>query len=407
MKGSLRHSKPVTPAKGIYFTSSLVFKHIQPIQFSKPYSTGSTCKTLFTPGPLSTAPLVRQALLKEYGSREPKFLEIVKGIRTNVLKVGGFSSDFDVVIMQGSGTMAVEAVVSTVVPKNGKILTICDGAYGKRIFEMTKVHQIPAVKLEFGEEDAIDIKKVEECLMSNEGITHLSVIHSETTTGKINDVGKLAKMIAKLPANKRPSIIVDAMSSFGGVDIDFQNEIDYLITSANKCIEGVPGFGLVIARKEAMKKSAGNARTLSLDFISQWKSMEETGQFRYTPPTHVLVGFSTALDLLQEEGGVKKRMERYKNNQKMLLEGMGMLGFKTLLDPSLQGHIITSFLYPEHKNWNWEKFYNKLYDRGFVLYPGKLTNKDCFRIGTIGALNKNNFTALLKTISEVKQEMGF
>jgi len=365
-------------------------------------------KLLFTPGPLSTADRVRTALFEELGSREPKFLEAVKNIRKKVLKVGGFSEEKDdVVIIQGCGTMSVEAVVSTVIPPTGKLLVIRDGAYGKRILDIATKHGISSVDLAFPEEGEIDVAKVKDTLLRNDTITHVSVVHCETTTGKLNPVKKIAQVIQDLPRKTKPYFFVDAMSSFGGVEFDFQQNLDFMVTSANKCIEGVPGFGLIIAKKESMKKCAGHAKTLSLDFIAQWTSMEETGQFRFTPPTHVLLGFNEALNALEEEGGITARVKRYKQNQQTLLKGMHDLGFKTLLPPNLQSHIITSFLYPEHKNWNWDQFYNKLYQQGFVLYPGKLTNRNCFRIGTIGHIFPQDVERLLVAISSVKKEMGF
>jgi len=321
--------------------------------------------------------------------------------------LGGFSEEKDdAVIMQGCGTMSVEAVVSTAIPKNGKLLVIRDGAYGDRILDIAKKHEINTVDLPFPEDKTIDVSKVKDTLSKNRDITHVSMVHCETSTGKLNPVLKIAEVIKSLGSTP-PYFIVDAMSSFGGVILDFQSHVDFLITSANKCVEGVPGFGLIIAKKESMKKCAGNARTLSLDFISQWKSMEQTGQFRYTPPTHVLLAFSKALELLDQEGGIQGRVSRYQQNQKILMKGMTKLGFQTLLPADLQSHIITSFLYPDHKNWNWEVFYEKMYGRGFVLYPGKVTTRGCFRIGTIGHLFPKDMKLLLKTIGEVKQEMGF
>jgi len=216
--------------------------------------------------------------------------------------------------------MSVEAVVSTVVPQNGKLLVIRDGAYGKRILDIAKKHSINTVDLAFPEDGEVNVAQVKDTLLQNKDVTHVSVVHCETTTGKINPVGKIAKVIQDLPQKTKPYFFVDAMSSFGGIEFDFQESIDFMVTSANKCIEGVPGFGLIVAKKESMKKCAGHARTLSLDFISQWTSMEETGQFRFTPPTHVLLAFNKALDCLIEEGGISRRVARYKKKSRNFIE---------------------------------------------------------------------------------------
>ena len=235
-------------------------------------------------------------------------------------------------------------------------------------------------------------------MSANPGITHVACIHSETTTGLFNPIDEIGAVIKKYGA----VFIVDAMSSFGGVEMDMKElHIDFLVSSSNKCIEGVPGFAFILAKRTELEKAKGQARSLSLDLYEQWAGLESNGQFRFTPPTLSIMAFRQALRELATEGGVKAREARYRANKKVLDEGMAALGFREYLDKSIQGHIITSFLYPEDPRFNFEDFYNKLNDRGFVIYPGKLSRANAFRIGNIGQIFPENVKALVDAIEEV------
>ena len=229
-------------------------------------------------------------------------------------------------------------------------------------------------------------------------ITHLSMVHSETTTGLLNPIEEVAEVIK----GKNITFIVDAMSSFGGVPIDIrQLNIDFLISSANKCIQGVPGFGFIIAKKEKLMATKGNARSLSLDIYAQWETMEKgNGKWRFTSPTHVVRAFFQAMKELNEEGGIRVRYERYQENHRVLVEGMRKLGFKTLLPDASQGPIITSFLYP-NADFNFADFYQQLKAKGFVIYPGKISDADTFRIGNIGDIFPTDMEALIQAIHEI------
>src|SRR5262249_11592843 len=191
--------------------------------------------------------------------------------------------------------------------------------------------------------------------------------------------------------------VVDAMSSFGGVPIDFESAgLDYLISSANKCLEGVPGFCFVICQQDALVGCEGFARSLSLDLLGQFKGFRANGQFRFTPPTHSLLAFDQALNELEAEGGVTARGERYRKNHEVLLTGMAEAGFSPYLDPKVQSYLITAFEYPKREGFSFDRLYRQLSDRGFIIYPGKLTQVDTFRIGTIGRLFPEDVRQLTK-----------
>jgi len=360
-------------------------------------------KILFTPGPLTTSQTVKLALLRDLGSRDGDFIARVADIRRRLLDLGGVSPDeFTAIPMQGSGTYAVESVFSSTVPRDGKVLVIINGAYGRRIAQMCATLGIAVGTLEFPEYQTPELARIETELAGG-AYTDVAVVHCETTTGIVNPIEAIGALARRAGAR----YIVDAMSSFGAVPIDIAGAgIDYLVSSANKCIEGVPGFGFVIARRSALLETEGRARSLSLDLLAQWKGLETSGQFRFTPPTHVLLAFHQALLELEAEGGVAGRSARYRENYRVLVEGMGALGFEAYLPPALQGYIITSFRYPATPGWDFETFYARLNERDFVIYPGKVSDGDCFRIGNIGRIFPADVKALLAAIKDVLVAMN-
>ncbi|NLF58023.1 MAG: 2-aminoethylphosphonate--pyruvate transaminase [Candidatus Hydrogenedens sp.] len=361
-------------------------------------------KTLFTPGPLTTSHTVKEAMLRDLGSRDTEFIETVRRIRRGLLSLGEVAGlDYEAVLMQGSGTFAVESVFSSTVPPGGRVAVVVNGAYGERIVKMCQVLGIGTVALKYGEDQIPDVAEITEILGREEGLTHLAVIHCETTTGIINPVVQLGAVAKRVGLR----YVVDAMSSFGAVPLNIgASHIDYLVSSANKCIEGVPGFGFVIARRAALEETEGWARSLSLNLLEQWRGLEANGQFRFTPPTHALLAFDQAMAELEREGGVEMRAARYYRNYRLLVEGMRGMGFQEYLPGELQGHIITSFRYPEDPNWSFETFYRKLGERGCVIYPGKVSNADCFRIGSIGRIFESDIRILLAAVRDTVTEMG-
>jgi 2-aminoethylphosphonate-pyruvate transaminase len=364
---------------------------------------GRQDKILFTPGPLTTSHTVKQAMQRDLGSRDFEFIQLVQNIRLQLLEVGEVADrGYETIIMQGSGTFGIEAVVSSVTPPDGTWLVIINGAYGRRIDHIANFLKIETIPLIYEEDRQPDLKEIEVALAANAAITNVAVVHCETTTGIINPVEEIGAMVNKF--GKR--FFVDAMSSFGAVPLKLADSyIDYLVSSANKCIEGVPGFSFVIARREVLLETEGYARSVSLDLLAQLKGLETNGQFRFTPPTHVLLAFAQALEELRAEGGVAGRGARYKHNYETLVAGMRQMGFREYLNPADQGYIITSFHYPTHANFDFNQFYERLNDKGLVIYPGKVSNADCFRIGNIGRIFESEVRILLAAIQDTLAEM--
>jgi 2-aminoethylphosphonate-pyruvate transaminase len=360
---------------------------------------------LFTPGPLNTKLTVKEAMLHDMGSRDKEFLEVVKKIREELLVLAGVSIEdgYDTVLMQGSGTFGVESVISTAIPADGHLLLISNGAYGDRIRQMTKAYGIKTTTLSYKENIVPPFQDVENALQNDFSITHVAIIHCETTTGIFNDIENIGFLTRKY--NK--TYIVDAMSSFGAVPIAFKLlDIDFLISSSNKCIEGVPGFSFVIFKSSSLELCKKNARTVSLDLYSQWIYMKTNNQFRFTPPIQSILAFGAAIEALKTEGGIEKRSARYQQNYHRLIEGTEALGLKTYLNKKDQGYIITAFRFPEHPNFDFTQFYEELHQRGQVIYQGKLSDTDCFRIGNIGQLYLEDIERLLVSIRDVLNEMN-
>jgi len=360
---------------------------------------------LLTPGPLTTSPTVKLAMLSDWGSRDIEFRQLVANIRRQLLQVAGAGDSYECVLMQGSGTFAVEAALGSFCPagREQKTLVVINGAYGHRAAKILKHLKRPYQVLEFVEETPVDVAQLEATLTDNKTIEVVFVVHCETTTGVMNPLEEICKVCN----DHGKTIYVDAMSSFGAVDIDMEKSgIDILVSSANKCIEGVPGFGYVLCRRALLEASKGKSHSISLDLYDQWQAMEKTAQFRFTPPTHALVAFNQALSEHQDEGGAKGRGKRYQDNCETLLKGMRALGFETLLGDDVSGPIIQTFLSPADEKFDFDTFYEALRGRGFAIYPGKLTKRDSFRIGTIGKLDAQVFERLLKAISSVLADMG-
>lgn len=368
--------------------------------------TAAADKKLFTPGPLGTSLTVRKAMLRDLGSRDTEFINTIQYIRENVLKIAGVGKDkYTTVPLQGSGTYAVEAVLQTATPKNGgKVLILANGAYGKRMDRICEVANIPRHMLLFPEDKPVDLQKVEQHLTEQADYALVAIVHCETSSGVMNPIQPVSHLIKKYASHA--AYFIDAMSSFGAIPFKMEEvKADYVVSSANKCLQGVPGFSFAVARLDHLMKCKGNCRTLSLDLVDQYLNLENTGQFRFTPATHAMLAFKQALDEFFAEGGVEGRQKRYQENNRIVKEGMKKMGFKELVDPKFSGPIITSFLFPNDKNFNFGTFYAQLNDLDQVIYPGKVTDAECFRIGNIGDLHPQDMLYLLTCIQKVCEAM--
>ncbi len=358
---------------------------------------------LLTPGPLTTSLATKQAMLRDWGSWDASFNSITRSLCDDLVRIVHGEGTHVCVPMQGSGTFSVEAAIANVVPRDGKVLVPQNGAYCQRILKICKVLGRASVELPIPEDQPASAALIEEALRRDPSITHVAQVHCETGAGVLNPLQDIALLCQRLGKG----LIVDAMSSFGAIEIDARTmPFDALVAATGKCIEGVPGMGFVLVRKDVLEASQGNSHSLALDLYDQYVYMQKTTQWRFTPPTHVVAAFRAALDQFLEEGGQPVRGARYRRNCDTLVQGMAALGFRTFLPAAVQAPIIVTFHAPADARYDFKTFYAKVRERGYILYPGKLTQVETFRVGCIGAIDDNEMRNVVTAIGEVLREMG-
>ena len=359
---------------------------------------------LLTPGPLTTSRAVKEAMLRDWGSWDGDFRAMTADLRRRLLALTGDTDDaFDCVPMQGSGTFSVEALLGSFLPRDGKALVLVNGAYGQRIAQTLDYLGRAYSTIDKGDYMPPRGPEVAAALDADPAITHVVLVHCETSSGILNPVAEISETVYA----KGRKLLVDSMSAFGAVPLDV-NEIRYeaMVSSANKCIEGVPGFGFIIARKSELEAARGRSHSLSLDVHAQWAHMNKTGQWRYTPPTHVVAAFLEALRQHEVEGGVSGRGDRYARNRDVLIAGMRDLGFETLLQDRWLSPIIVTFFNPAHASFKFDRFYEMMKQKGFIIYPGKLTAVDSFRVGCIGRIDHHVMRRVVVAAQQSLREMG-
>ncbi|UWQ36789.1 2-aminoethylphosphonate--pyruvate transaminase [Leisingera aquaemixtae] len=369
---------------------------LEPPRLGEPY--------LLTPGPLTTSFAVKQAMLRDWGSWDDDFRAMTREIRRRLLALLGAGAEaFDCVPMQGSGSFAVEAMLGSFIPRDGKALVLANGAYGQRAAQTLRYLGRAHAVLDKGDYLPPRGAEVAQILAQDPAITHVVAVHCETSSGILNPVAEISE--AAYAAGRK--LLIDSMSAFGAIGLEpAQIRYEAMVSSANKCIEGVPGFGFVLARKAEIEAAEGNSHSLSLDVHAQWAALETTGQWRFTPPTHVAASFLEALRAHEAEGGVAARGARYARNRDVVVAGMRQLGFETLLDSRWLSPIIVTFFCPADPNFEFSRFYDLMKAKGFILYPGKLTVVDSFRIGCIGQMDEHVMRRVVAAAKETLAEMG-
>ncbi len=358
---------------------------------------------LLTPGPLTTSLATKTAMLRDWGSWDASFNTITARVRARLTAVVNGEGTHVCVPLQGSGTFSVEAAVNTLVPRNGHLLVLINGAYGKRLARLTEMMGRKLSVFETAEDVPTTAADVARKLDADPSITHVGLIHCETSTGILNPLPEIAEAVAQ----RGRRLIIDAMSSFGALPIDARTvPFDALIAASGKCIEGPPGMGFVFARKSALEQCAGNSSSLSLDLYDQWSYMEKTTQWRYTPPTHVVAALDAALDQYLSAGGQPARLARYTANCETLIAGMKEMGFRPFLDARIQAPIIVTFHAPSDPRYAFKAFYDKVRDKGFILYPGKLTQVETFRVGCIGAIGPDEMRHAVNAVRDALVDLG-
>ncbi|MCO5401202.1 2-aminoethylphosphonate--pyruvate transaminase [Ralstonia soli] len=358
---------------------------------------------LLTPGPLTTSARTKEAMLRDWGSWDSDFNQITGRLREQILRIVHGEATHECVPLQGSGTFSVEAAIGTLVPRDGHVLVPINGAYCQRIAKICGYLNRRLSTYEYTESEQIRAADIDRLLKEDPSITHVALVHCETGTGVLNPLDEIAQVVAR----HGRGLIIDAMSSFGAIEIDARTTpFDALIAASGKCLEGVPGMGFVIARRTVLEQCAGNSHSLAMDLYDQWVYMRKTTQWRFTPPTHVVVALDTALQQYWEEGGLAARGGRYARNCQALIDGMAELGLNTFLDHAVQAPIIVTFHAPDDPNYDFKTFYQEVKRRGYIIYPGKLTQIETFRIGCIGHFGEAGIPGAVAAIREALTSMG-
>ncbi len=358
---------------------------------------------LLTPGPLTTSLSVKQAMLHDYGSRDATFIDLNARILERLVAIVHGEGSYVSVPLQGSGTFVVEAMIGNFVPADGKLLILVNGAYGQRIAKICDYYKREYLVQESAEDVPVNIVELDATLDNDTSITHVAVVHCETTSGILNPLHEVAEVVAR----HRRSLLIDSMSAFGALPLDAREiEFDAVVASSNKCLEGAPGMGFCVARESALAQTEGNSPSLVLDLYDQWRALQKNRQWRFTPPTHVLLAFDQALTEYEAEGGIVGRGGRYRENCDLLIAGMRAMGFKTLLPDELQAPIIITFHMPTNPEFDFNAFYDGLKDQGYVIYPGKLTVADSFRMGCIGRLGSEQIQGALDAVAGLLTRFG-
>ncbi len=358
---------------------------------------------LLTPGPLTTSLSVKQAMLHDYGSRDATFIDLNARILERLVEIVNGVGTHVSVPLQGSGTFVVEAMIGNFVPADGKVLILINGAYGQRIAKICDYYGRSYLVQESPEDVPVDTAQLDATLAADTDISHVVVVHCETTSGILNPIKEVSQIVAR----HQRSLLIDSMSAFGALPLDATEiEFDAVVASSNKCLEGAPGMGFCVARETALEKAEGNSPSLVLDLYEQWRAMQKNRQWRFTPPTHVLLAFDQALNEYEAEGGVAGRGGRYRANCDLLVSGMRAMGFTTLLPDELQAPIIITFHMPANPEFDFNAFYDGLKDQGYVIYPGKLTVADSFRMGCIGRLDREHIQGALDAVRNMLDQFG-
>jgi 2-aminoethylphosphonate-pyruvate transaminase len=362
----------------------------------------STEPYLLTPGPLTISMRTKQSMLRDWGSWDADFNQITARVCARLLQIAYATDTHECVPLQGSGTFAVEAAIGTLVPRSGHVLVPLNGAYCQRIAKICRVLGRKLTTLDYAENAQVSAADIDAALHADPSITHVALVHCETSTGILNPLTEIAAVVAR----HGKGLIVDAMSSFGALEIDARRtRFDAVVAASGKCLEGPPGMGFVILRREALQRSEGNSHSVAMDLYDQWVYMQKTTQWRFTPPTHVVAAFDCAIEQYLEEGGLAARGGRYMRNCSTLIEGMGRLGLRSFLPAAIQAPIIVTFHAPENPHYAFKSFYNEVKRRGYLLYPGKLTTVETFRVGCIGQLGERGIAGAVEAVAQVLAEM--
>lgn len=358
---------------------------------------------LLTPGPLTVAPEVKAEMLIDRSPNANLHRELTEEVRRYLLDICNGTDTHECVPIQGSATYAIEAGLQTLMPRDGRLLVVQNGFYGLRLRELAEGLGLAVTALELPMLPLPTRADIERALARDPAITHLLLCHAETGTGVLNPLEE----VAAVARERGCKLLVDAVASFGAFPVDvFTLDAEAVFVSPNKCLESVPGIAMVIARRAALEAAAGRSASVVLDLHAQWRFFEETGWWRWTPPTHVVAALAKACERHRREGGAANRLARYRRSWRRLVDGLRGRGFRTLLPDEAAAPIIATFHDPDDPGYTFQALYDALERRGIVIFPGRLTATGTFRIGVMGDLVESDMDLVLAAMDEALAEIG-
>jgi 2-aminoethylphosphonate-pyruvate transaminase len=358
---------------------------------------------MLTPGPATLSMRVKRAMLHDYASGEQKMLDAIAFSRRYILDLCNGAGTHGAVPIVGSGTSGNEAAIGTLVPENGKLLIHTNGVYGDRLVEIARKIRVPYASFRTAPFTPPTPKQFEAMLDADPAITHVMIVHCETSTGILNPVEEVAALCRK----RGVALLIDAVASFGAFALDAKKlGYDAVVCSANKGLQAPPGLAWVVAKKTALEAAKGNAPSLTLDLWDQDQHLERTGMFRFTPATHLLLGMAEALREHAEEGGIEARQARFRASWRRLVDGMRQMGFRTLLEDEVASPIVATFHDPPDPNYSFKRLYDGMKARGFIIFPGRLAAANTFRLACIGIVTERDIGRALDAMAETLRQMG-
>jgi 2-aminoethylphosphonate-pyruvate transaminase len=359
-------------------------------------------RIILTPGPVTTSAATKRAMLRDFSPNEPDLLALTAEMRQRLLAIVDGGDRYVCVPLQGVGNTANEATLGTLVPRERKLLIVSNGFYGERLKQIAGAIGVPFEALELPGTEPASAEQLEAALAADGTVSHVVVCHVDTGTGLLNPLEPLAEVARR----RGVALIVDAIASFGGVPIDARAlDLEAVVASPNKWLEGVPGIGLVLLKRAALEQAAGRAHSFCLDLHRQWRSFEHDGRWRFTPPTQATAALVAALRQHTEEGQAV-RLERVRRNWRCLVDGLRALGFKTYLRDEVASPVIATFHAPADPNYDRERFFELMWQRGFVMFRGQLTPEPTFRIGCMGAVDETVMRGVVEAVGAAMAAMG-
>jgi 2-aminoethylphosphonate-pyruvate transaminase len=362
----------------------------------------SAARIILTPGPVTTSAATRQAMLRDYSLNEPEFLALTAEVRAALLDLVNGRETHVCVPLQGTGNAANEATLGTLVPRERRLLVVNNGFYGARLAQIAPAIGLDAVTLDLPLTAPLEPAALAAALVADQAISHVVLCHVDTGTGLLNPLEPLAAVCRA----QGVGLIVDAVASFGGLPLDAPGlGAQAIVLSPNKWLEGVPGFGVVVVERAALAAAAGRCHSFCLDLHRQWRSFEDSGRWRFTPPIQALAALAAALRQYRAEGQ-RARLERVRRNWRCLVDGLRAQGFETVLADEVAAPVIATFHQPADPRYDRERFFEAMWRRGFVMFRGSLTPFPTFRIGCMGALDEAVMAAVVRAVGEAMAEIG-